>query len=551
MEEVDELALLLNTVIKPLPLSQEEISLSELYYQALRLHYYCSQLFRLLGFTEDSTLNTLRVREIIDQVPDNPYILYFTYKHNLFPNINKKELLKKAADNPNELSFNILSLKAQYHLGKLYEKGDQEIKANIYKALNWYEKSLKKAESFSTIYIGIKEGSAARKVYAKIFYRRGMIELEGRTLAEEDIERACDQILKAAEQGYAKAQHQLGLLYYLGFIQPTNDSYCLQKWHQGKQGDCFNIAERPRPLPASCRQTWMDHKALFWWGHAAAQNQRDAHFYLSWMYKQGYGVLRSQEKAQKYYKKGSAQGEIPPWERKEAYINKATYELTLASKENILVCLMMGLFYHMREKPEEAIQLYKKIGGFQVAYGISRILSQNFPIKELKLIGRKISNRGTEHLANALQENQNLTSLSLGNNQITSSGAQALALALANNTTLISLNLGNNYESSKVRSLPLISTYASLVPLASSFVPFVGPLVQAVFPVIEHEIVHNFTTEFVIFNHNHIEDAGAQALALALKHNTTLTSLDLRNNSISDAEKQHFESLTNLKKLYF
>src|SRR3546814_6158944 len=127
----------------------------------------------LLGFTEDSTLNTLKVGEIIDQKPDNSHILYFTYKHNLFPNINKRELLKKAVGNPNELSFNIINLKAQYHLGKLYEKGDQEIKANFYKAFDWYEEELKKAESYlilhkcNRIFIIIQKRHIYLTIYAK------------------------------------------------------------------------------------------------------------------------------------------------------------------------------------------------------------------------------------------------------------------------------------------------------------------------------------------------------------------------------------------------
>src|SRR5690606_11633157 len=148
MEEIDELALLLNTVIKPLPLSQEEINPSELYYQDLRLHYYCSQLFRLLGFEDDACSQLMLTKKSFTQNRDELNTLYFAFKHILGP--DPKKSLEKAANNLNEeASFNIINLKAQYHLGKLYESKNQGVKTefeereeNGDKALDWQENPL-------------------------------------------------------------------------------------------------------------------------------------------------------------------------------------------------------------------------------------------------------------------------------------------------------------------------------------------------------------------------------------------------------------------------
>lgn len=78
---------------------------------------------------------------------------------------------------------------------------------------------------------------------------------------------------RAAEQGWAEAQDDLGIMYYNGKI-------------------------RPKDLGL----------AFFWFEQAAKQGYVDAEFHVGILYSRGEGVEQSDEMALYWYKKAAAQG---------------------------------------------------------------------------------------------------------------------------------------------------------------------------------------------------------------------------------------------------
>lgn len=96
---------------------------------------------------------------------------------------------------------------------------------------------------------------------------------DGKTVSR-DYEQAAKWWRKAAEQGHAEAQYQLGNMNYDREI--------------GEQQD--------------------DAKAVVWWRKAAEQGNVDAQNALGWMYEYGRGVQRDNSEAAQWYLKAAEQG---------------------------------------------------------------------------------------------------------------------------------------------------------------------------------------------------------------------------------------------------
>ena len=82
------------------------------------------------------------------------------------------------------------------------------------------------------------------------------------------------ELLEAANNGDAEAQHKLGLLYYVG---------------QGVPQDY--------------------QEARKWFEKAAAQNNVDGQYSLGFLYSKGQGVPQDYQEARKWYEKAAAQGD--------------------------------------------------------------------------------------------------------------------------------------------------------------------------------------------------------------------------------------------------
>ncbi len=320
IEGLDEDPSFLNNLpdLQPDKSHQEAAFLSlMLQYQVLRLNYYYSRLSELLGYMEDASLKAIDIKDVIDEAQNNPYVLYFAYKHTLLPRINKEELLKRAAQS----SLNIISLKAHYHLGKLYDTGDQKIKKNVDAALDGYQKVIEQAESFSSmhgkcrVFESTRQGTVARRMYAKAHHRLGMLDLTGRTLKGVDFENALDHFLEASFYGHAKAQAFLGLLHYLEVPEVTFGA--LTYYHTQVSNHIYhphlenlnrewikkeNSKWRPHP------EEWQRKWAFYWSQRAALQGNKDGFFQLGILCEQSYDSPKLQQAARDYYEAAASRG---------------------------------------------------------------------------------------------------------------------------------------------------------------------------------------------------------------------------------------------------
>ena len=124
-----------------------------------------------------------------------------------------------------------------------------------------------------------KQLKAAAQGDAAAQYNLGVMYDNGEGVAEDDI-KAVAWYQKAADQGYAGAQTNLGWMYVKG---------------KGVTKDAV--------------------KAVAWYQKAAAQGDADAQLNLGWMYEKGKGVTKDTVKAVAWYQKAAAQGDTDALQR--------------------------------------------------------------------------------------------------------------------------------------------------------------------------------------------------------------------------------------------
>ena len=125
----------------------------------------------------------------------------------------------------------------------------------------------------------------------------------------DDYEKAADLYQKAAVQGEARAQNNLGDYYYYG--NGVSQSYeKAVEWYQkaaaqgyaiaqNNLGDCYEYGEG---VPKDLR------KAVEWWQKAAEQGYASAQYNLGVCYSHGIGVSEDYGKAVEWYQKAAEQG---------------------------------------------------------------------------------------------------------------------------------------------------------------------------------------------------------------------------------------------------
>jgi len=128
------------------------------------------------------------------------------------------------------------------------------------------------------------------------------------------------EILKPlAEQGDAKAQIRVGLMYGLGLGVERDDKQAVH-WHKkalnileplAEQGD----ADAQYLLGRMYEEGWgveQDNKqAVHWYEKAAEQGDRDGQYWLAGMYEKGLGVEQDSKQAVHWYEKAAEQGFLP------------------------------------------------------------------------------------------------------------------------------------------------------------------------------------------------------------------------------------------------
>ena len=118
-----------------------------------------------------------------------------------------------------------------------------------------------------------------------------------------------DAVKKAAEQGLAGAQYNLGVMYANGEGMPENDIKAVRWFHKAaEQGDAdaqYNLGlmyDRGEGVPED------DAEAVRWFHKAAEQGDAGAQFLLGLMYDTGHGVKEDDIQAYAWISVAAAQG---------------------------------------------------------------------------------------------------------------------------------------------------------------------------------------------------------------------------------------------------
>ena len=149
----------------------------------------------------------------------------------------------------------------------------------------------------------------AEQGYASAQYNLGLMYDDGKGVPQDD-KTAVKWYSLAAEQGYASAQYNLGWMYYKGQGVPQNYKTAL-KWFTlaAEQGDAsaqFNLGL----MYANGQGVLQDYEtAVEWYTLAAEQGNASAQYNLGWMYHNGEGVLQNYKTAVKWHTLGAEQGD--------------------------------------------------------------------------------------------------------------------------------------------------------------------------------------------------------------------------------------------------
>ena len=149
---------------------------------------------------------------------------------------------------------------------------------------------------------------AATQGDADAQYNLGFMYDEGRGMPKDD-KKAVEWYRKAAKQGNADAQIHLGFMYMNGYGVPQDDKKAVE-WYRKAADQKHPIAQHNlgfmydegRGVPKD------DKKAVEWYRKAAKQGDADAQYTLGIMYENGEGVPKDDKKALEWYRKAADQG---------------------------------------------------------------------------------------------------------------------------------------------------------------------------------------------------------------------------------------------------
>lgn len=192
-------------------------------------------------------------------------------------------------------------VRAQVLLGSMYAEG-KGVMGSFDGAVLWFRK-------------------AAEQGHAYAQYELGMMYLQGgrhRTSARSDEKEAMKWLHKAAEEGYIEAQASLGLIY--AFEGAKQDLKEAVKWFRkaAEQKHFYGEYFLGQAYLNGMEVEQDLNESFKWFRKAAEHRYRMAEYQLGLMYAEGRGTLKNDKKAVEWYKKAGWQG-----------IVKAQYELGL------------------------------------------------------------------------------------------------------------------------------------------------------------------------------------------------------------------------------
>lgn len=177
---------------------------------------------------------------------------------------------------------------------------------------------------------------AAEQGYAKAQNNLGMAYITGKGVTVND-EQGLKWLVKAAEQGHAKAQNNLSVLYSKGIGVPKDPKiaaqWCKKAAEQGDPAAQTNFARDCRFGTGVERD---EKEAVRWLQKAADQGFDNAQYELGEMYEYGRGTNKEKETALNWYRKAAEQ-QLP------AAVDKLVSMLDISKQTELgTVCLDVG-----------------------------------------------------------------------------------------------------------------------------------------------------------------------------------------------------------------
>lgn len=188
--------------------------------------------------------------------------------------------------------------KAQYRLGEMHaedmygeDSEDSEAVQNRSEALRWFRR-------------------AAEQGFVKAQRNMGLFYQEGFGVDQNDGE-AVRWFRKAAEQGDADSQYDLGVAYKVGYGVKQDEREAL-KWFRRAAEQDFAVAQYRlgEMYAAGCGTVQDGSEAVKWLEKASEQALSEAKYSLGILYQKGMGVDQDTQKAKKWFKKAAEQGHV-------------------------------------------------------------------------------------------------------------------------------------------------------------------------------------------------------------------------------------------------
>lgn len=149
---------------------------------------------------------------------------------------------------------------------------------------------------------------AANQGIANAQYNLGFMYEHGRGVTQSDTE-AVRWYRKAADQGHMRSQYRLGYSYDNGIGVTKSNSEAVH-WYRkaANQGDRYSQYFLGNMYFDGFGVTQSDSEAVRWYRKAADQGDKHSQHSLGEMYEYGRGVTRSRAEAVRWYRKAAAQG---------------------------------------------------------------------------------------------------------------------------------------------------------------------------------------------------------------------------------------------------
>lgn len=230
-------------------------------------------------------------------------------KHHFSTAIKKFE---SAADKGNA--------KAMSALGNMYLHG-QGVNKNFLLALGWFSLANGQNDAFAQ-------------------HNLGWLYIEGRRGITRDIPYAISFYRKAAAQGYAPSQNELGRMYEKGQHVAQNYTEAL-RWYKlaADQGFANAQLNLGRMYDRGWAVAQDDAEAVRWYKLAAANKDIDAQFNLALMYERGRGIAQNLTQAHVWFNLAAAQGDKEAAEQRNRVAKMMTSQQITQAQKLATECL--------------------------------------------------------------------------------------------------------------------------------------------------------------------------------------------------------------------